>query len=583
MRRALGMPAPLTSHQRNLFMAKRRSGRSQEASAAAAGFSVRSARRIEKGEIQPKAGQPRGRTRADPLDGVWQEVLVPLLSRTPALTPITLLEHLQRQKPDVDWSPVHRTLQRRVREWKALHGPEPEVMFPLSYEPGEIAFCDFTQLKGGVAVTIAGQSFPHLLFHYRLAWSGWSYAQVVQGGESFVALSEGLQNALHACGGAPGELRTDRLSAAYRNRKGHFSADVTQRHHALCCHYGLAYSRNNLGVAHENGRVESPHGHLKERIEQALLLRGSADFETVAAYQAFVAEVTAQYNRPRMGRLEQERTALRSLPAYRFADYDIEQLKVRRTSTIEVRRVVYSLPPRLIGSKVTVRIYHDRLQILLGRELTCELPRLHGGQERHGRAWCIDLDHLIDALRRKPRALLHCRYQRELFPDEPWWELWQQLRHGGDRDAAARLMVEALHAGCRLAGYEPVLRWMEKAHQRQGLTLAALQKHFHLPPHRALPPQTIDQHPLQSYDELLFFSPPRSCGGSPADAVAASEISLDSLPLAKPCRPGGGGGLEPQPVPVCSLRAGNRTTPTVATTAVVAIRSVSLEQAAGRL
>ena len=95
------MPAPLTSHQRNLFMAKRRSGRSQEASAAAAGFSVRSARRIEKGEIQPKAGQPRGRTRADPLDGVWQEVLVPLLSRTPALTPITLLEHLQRQKPEV--------------------------------------------------------------------------------------------------------------------------------------------------------------------------------------------------------------------------------------------------------------------------------------------------------------------------------------------------------------------------------------------------------------------------------------------------------------------------------------------------
>jgi hypothetical protein len=389
-------------------MDKRRSGRSQEASAAAAGISVRSARRIEKDEIQPKAGQPRGRTRPDPLEGVWHELLVPLLKRTPALTPITLLEHLQREKPDVDWMPVQRTLQRRVREWKSLQGPAPAVMFPLSYEPGEIAFCDFTQLKG-VEVTIGGKAFPHLLFHYRLAWSGWSYAQVVQGGESFVALSEGLQNALHACGGAPGELRTDRLSAACRNRQGHFSADVTQRYHALCSHYGLAYSRNNLGVAHENGRVESPHGHLKERIAQALLLRGSADFETLAAYQAFVAEVTGQYNRPRLVRLEKEREALRALPAFRFADYEIEQLKVRSTSTIEVRRVVYSLPPRLIGSRVTVRIYHDRLQILLGRELTCELPRLHGGQERHGRAWCIDLDHLIDALRRKPRALLHSR------------------------------------------------------------------------------------------------------------------------------------------------------------------------------
>jgi hypothetical protein len=99
---------------------------------------------------------------------VWEEELVPLLQRSPALTPITLLEHLQQQKPDVDWISLQRTLQRRVREWKALHSPDPEVIFPLSYEPGEIAFCDFTQLKG-VGVTIGGEAFPHLLFHYRLA------------------------------------------------------------------------------------------------------------------------------------------------------------------------------------------------------------------------------------------------------------------------------------------------------------------------------------------------------------------------------------------------------------------------------
>ncbi len=133
MRKAPGMPAPLTSHQRNLFMAKRRGGSSQEAPAAAAGISVRSARRIESNQLQPQANQPRGRTRADPLAGVWQEELVPLLQRAPALTPITLLEHLQRQKPDEDWI--------------SLHGPNPEVIFPLSYEPGEIAFCDFTQYR----------------------------------------------------------------------------------------------------------------------------------------------------------------------------------------------------------------------------------------------------------------------------------------------------------------------------------------------------------------------------------------------------------------------------------------------------
>ena len=535
MRRAQGMPAPLTSHQRSLYMAKRRAGSSQELAAAAAGISVRSARRIDNNALQPKAGQPRGRTRPDPLEQVWQSLLVPLLQREPALMPITLLEHLQQQKPDVDWVPYQRTLQRRVRDWKALHGPAPEVMFPLSYEPGEIAFCDFTQLKG-VTVTIAGAALPHLLFHYRLAWSGWSFVQMVQGGESFVALSEGLQNALAACGGAPRELRTDRLSAACRNRDGSFAADITRRYHALCCHYGLAYSRNNRGVAHENGRVESAHGHLKKRIRQALLLRGNSDFESTVAYQEFLALVCEQYNRPRRSRLEQELTALRPLPPYRFVDYDIEQLKVRRTSTIEVRKVVYSVPPTLIGRQVTVRIHHDRLQILLGRTLACELTRIHGhGHERHGRAWSIDLDHLIDALRRKPRALLHCRYQRELFPDAAWWELWQQLRSSGDRDAAARLMVEALYVGCRLAGYEPVLQWLQSAKQRGRLSLAELQRRFRLPPHRPLPPQRIDQHVLASYDALLLHASASSGRGGAADPVAPAPLGAVPQPLAEPC------------------------------------------------
>jgi hypothetical protein len=233
-------------------------------------------------------------------------------------------------------------------------------------------------------------------------------------------------------------------------------------------------------------------------------------------------------------RLEQESAALRPLPPFRFADYDIEQLTVRRTSTIEVRKVVYSVPPRLIGQRLTVRIFHDRLQLLLGRQLACELERLHGGVERHGRAWSIDLEHLIDALRRKPRALLHCRYQRELFPDERWWQLWQQLRNGGDRDAAARLMVEALYVGCRLAGYEPVLAWLEKAHQRQGLSLAALQQRFRLPPHRPLPPQRIPQHTLQSYDDLLVLrAKAPGGGGRPADPVAAAAAGADPLPLAE--------------------------------------------------
>jgi len=176
------------------------------------------------------------------------------------------------------------------------------VMFPLAYQPGEIGFCDLTRVKR-VAITLRGEPFPHLLFHYRLAWSGWAYGQIVHGGGSFVALSEGLQNALAACGGVPKQVRTDRLSAASRNRDGSYALDITSRYQALCAHYGLSPSRNNCGVAHENGIVEAPHGHVKRRLEQELQLLGY-------------------------------------LPAFRFADYELLTVRVRRTSTIEVRQGV---------------------------------------------------------------------------------------------------------------------------------------------------------------------------------------------------------------------------------------------------
>jgi hypothetical protein len=238
------MPAPLTAQEIALYMSRRRAGSRQEVAAAAAGISVSSAHRIDSGRLQPKAAKPRGRRRADPLAAVWEPLLLPLLERHPALTPTMLLEHLQEQKPDQDWSLVKCTLQRRVQQWKALHGPAPEVMVPLAYQPGEIGFRDFTKVKR-VDITLRGEPFPHLLFHYRLAWSGWADGQVIHGGESFGALAEGLQNALAACGGVPKELRTDRLSAASRNRNASYALDITTRYQALCAHYGLSVSRNN--------------------------------------------------------------------------------------------------------------------------------------------------------------------------------------------------------------------------------------------------------------------------------------------------------------------------------------------------
>jgi hypothetical protein len=531
------MPAPLTAQLIALYMSKRRAGSRQEVAAAAACISVSSALRIDSGRLQPKAAKPRGRRRPDPLAEVWEPLLLPLLERHPALTPTTLLEHLQEQKPDHDWSSLKRTLQRRVPHWKALHGAAPEVMFPLAYQPGEIGFCDFTRVKR-VAITLRGEPFPHLLFHYRLAWSGWAYGQIVHGGESFVALSEGLQNALAACGGVPKELRTDRLSAASRNRDGSYALDITSRYQALCAHYGLSPSRNNCGVAHENGIVEAPHGHVKRRLEQKLILRGSCDFEEAAEYGEQLAEVFSALNTPRQRRYEQELEHLGSLPAFRFADYELLTVRVRRTSTIEVRQVMYSVPPTLIGRQVTVRLHHDRLVVFLGSDWVCQLPRGYGSAGEK-RAWCIDLEHLIDSLRAKPRALLHCRYQRHLFPDQRWWDFWQQLLAGGDRDGAARLMVEALYVAVRVASFELVLPFLEQAQRRQDLSLSALQQRFRVPPRcPSLPDHVIPQHLLATYDHLVPLAALSGGGSGTAAAPETTQAGALPQPLAAAGRTG---------------------------------------------
>ncbi|MGB7563762.1 MAG: IS21 family transposase [Prochlorococcaceae cyanobacterium] len=522
------MPAPLTAQLIALYLSKRRSSSRQEVAAAAAGISVSSAHRIDSGRLQPRAAKPRGRRRPDPLVVDWEPLLLPLLERHPVLTPATLLEHLQERKLDQDWSSLKRTLQRRVQHWKALHGPAPEMMFPLAYQPGEIGFCDFTKVKP-VEITLRGEPFPHLLFHDRLAWSGWAYGQVIHGGESFVALSEGLENAMAACGGVPQMLATDRLSAASRNRDGSYALDITPRYQA---HYGLSPSRNNRGVAHENDIVEAPHGHVKRRLEQKLILRGSCDFEEPAEYGELLSEVFNALNAPRQRRYEQELEHLAPLPAFRFADDEPLTVRVRSTSTIEVRQVIYSVPLTLIGRQVTVRLHHDRLVVFLGSDWVCQLPRAYGvaGEKR---AWCIDLEHLIDGLRAKPRALLHCRYQRHIFPDQRWWDLWQQLLAGADRDGAARVMVEALYVAVRVASFALVLAFLEQVQRRQTLSLSALQQRFRVPPRcKSLPDPVIPQHLLATYDHLVPIAALSGGGSGTATAAQTAETGAIPQPLA---------------------------------------------------
>ena len=237
-----------------------RKKKSQELAAAKAGISERSARRIESAVTLPSQNPRRyWRSRPDPFADVWEAEIVPLLKSAPKLMAVTLLRKLQDDHPDRFPDGMVRTLQRHIRQWRAVQGPPKEVFFPQDHAPGHRGLSDFTAM-GDLRVTISNAPFVHILYHFVLAFSRWEHVEVVEGGESFEALSKGLQNALWQAGGAPHEHRSDSLSAAFKNLAE--EEDFTVRYTALLDHYGMVGTRNNRGVSHENGSVESSHRYL---------------------------------------------------------------------------------------------------------------------------------------------------------------------------------------------------------------------------------------------------------------------------------------------------------------------------------
>src|SRR5215472_288014 len=444
-RRDLSVPGRhITDQQAKLYMTFRQTHTRQTA-AAKAGFSTSTSARLDADPRMPsQKRQPRGRRRPDPLEPYWDSEIVPLLQATPGLRPITVLGEMQRRHPGlVDH--LRRTLERRIRLWQALQGPEREVIFRQEHPPGQQALSDFTDATE-LGITIAGVPLDHRLYHFCLAFSHWEHAHVVLGGESFVALAEGLQTALWALGGAPLEHRSDSLSAAFRNLERDAAVDLTQRYEALCAHYGMTPTRNNRGVAHENGSIEGPHAHLKAALRQALLLRGSSDFADLVGYRRLVDEVVGRANAGRRKLLETERAKLQPLPPRRTDDFEEELVSVTRSSGFVLRRVFYTVPSQLIGHRLRVRLYDDRLECFLGGTQVLALPRgRRPGGALHGRlGYVVNYHHVIHALRRKPMSLLNLVYRDQLFPREAYRRAWDTLIATRTARHACRTMVGLL-------------------------------------------------------------------------------------------------------------------------------------------
>ena len=410
--------------------------------AAKGSFSGSTAYRIEKDPRLPSQKKgARDRRRPDPLADVFETEVVPMLKAAPGVRPIAIFEEILRRHPELGTG-IRRTLERRIRSWRAIHGEEQEVIFRQTHEPGQAGLSDFTEM-GELGVTIAGVPLNHRLYHFRLAYSGFEHAHVVLGGESFVALAEGLQNALWSLGGAPREHRTDSLSAAFCNLDQNAQDDLTRRYEDLCAHYGMTPTRNNRGIAHENGAIEGPHGHLKRAIADALLLRGTAEFDDLAVYRGFIDEIVSRRNARNFKRIDCERGVLQPLPDRRTSDYEEVIVRVTSSGGFTLRKVFYTVPSRLIGHRLRVRLYDDRLDVFVGGTHLVTLPR--GRAHPNGKHdQVVDYRHVIHSLRRKPMALLNLVYRDRLFPREAYRRTFDLLRQRLPNKKACRLMVDLL-------------------------------------------------------------------------------------------------------------------------------------------
>ena len=468
--------------------------------AAKAGFSAATGYRIEDDPRLPSQKKaPRGRRRPDPLANLWEAEIVPLLKAAPGLRAIAVLGELRRRHPEIG-AGVRRTLERRMRAWRALAGPEQDVIFRQEHEPGQLGLSDFTDTSA-LGITIAGVVLDHRLYHFRLAFSGFEHGHVTLGGESFVALAEGLQNALWALGGVPKAHRSDSLSAAFRNLTREAQEDLTRRYQALMRHYDMTPTRNNPGVAHENGSIESAHGHLKKALEDALLLRGSRDFDHLDGYRRFVDEIVGRRNANNRRRIDLERPKLAALPQRRTADYEDMRVTVTSSGGFILRRVFYTAPSRLIGHRLRVHLHDDRLECFLGSTPMMTLRRGRPISDRKG-GHVVDYRHVIHALRRKPMALLNLVYRDQLFPRPAFARAFEALRTGLGDKPACKVTVELL-ALAHERGCEAELAQAIDADLGAGRLpdLDGLRPRFHAAA-TSIPDVTVVLAPLTAYDEL---------------------------------------------------------------------------------
>ncbi|MBP1807783.1 hypothetical protein J2Z33_003664 [Rubellimicrobium aerolatum] len=386
----------VTDRQMRLFM-KHRPNTPIPVAAARAGFSAATGHRIAQGPRPPSERHaPRERRRPDPLAAVFEAEVVPMLEASPSLRPVAVFEELMRRHPELAIG-VRRTLERRIRQWRALHGPEREVIFRQSHEPGRMGLSDFTDMAGA-GVTVTGVPLPHRLYHVRLAFSGFEHAHVVLGGESFVRwprdcrTRSGPSAACRASTAAtacrpPSATGPPRWSRTGPPATTPFAPTTAWRPAATIAGSPMRAARSRRPTVTSSARSRT-----------RCASRGSRDFATIAAWRRFVDELIGRRNARNRKLIDAERAVLRPLPARRVEDGEETMVTVTSSGGFMLRRVFYTVPSRLIGHRLRVRLHDDRLDVFLGGTPLMTLPRGRGYGDRR-RAHVVDYRHVIHALR----------------------------------------------------------------------------------------------------------------------------------------------------------------------------------------
>jgi len=258
---------------------------------------------------------------------------------------------------------------------------------------------------------------------------------------------------------------------------------------------------NNTGVSHENGAIEAPHGTLKRRIKQQLKLRGNSDFATVHEYQQFLDKIVDRLNRRCKDRLAQEKAILRSLPAQRCIDYTRISVKVTTSSTINVKRGLYTVPSTFIGESLNVHLYHDRLLCYYAQKLVITLPRVYA-QETSGRARLINYAHIIHSLAAKPQAFRFSQIRDDILPSDQYRQLWCLAENQFAPRDACKWIVSVLRIAFEY-DCESMLavELLEQARTDKLPELKQLQERYLNKIKQ--PDIPIRQHDTADYDELL--------------------------------------------------------------------------------